>query len=168
MSPFTRTVGLHGACLVGTLLVLAPSLGCKAPPAKRCKLAEPEPINIEQQEGEMLLPKAVKPPPPVTIQITASHIRVNGRVVLSVKNGRVDANSKRDGPDGFFIDPLFKQLKTEAKARKDVERQGGRPFFGDVTLVVHKGTPYRLLAEVLYTSNQAEFKTYTYVTTKTR
>ena len=48
------------------------------------------------------------------------------------------------------------------------EKQGGKPFKGDAILAVHKGTPYRLLAEVLYTANQAEFKTYTFAIVKTR
>ncbi len=130
-----------------------------------------DPINITQKEGEMLLPKSVtmtNMADAVDILISASTILVRNNAVVNVKNGKVDANSKRDGPDGFFIDPLFKKLKDEAKKLKAAEKQGGRPFRGDAILGVHKGTPYRLLAEVLYTANQAEFKTYTFAIVKMR
>lgn len=130
-----------------------------------------DPININQKEGEMLLPKSVSVTnmaDAVDVQLTASTILVRNNAVVNVKNGKVDANSKRDGPDGFFIDPLFKKLKDEAKKLKAAEKQGGRPFKGDAILAVHKGTPYRLLAEVLYTANQAEFKTYTFAIVKIR
>lgn len=131
-----------------------------------------DPININQKEGEMLLPKSVtmtNMADAVDIQITASTILVrNKQTGVNVKTGKVDANSKRDGPDGFFIDPLFKKLKDEAKKLKSAEKQGGRPFRGDAILAVHKGTPYRLLAEVMYTANQAEFKTYTFAVVKIR
>jgi biopolymer transport protein ExbD len=130
-----------------------------------------DPINITQKEGEMLLPKSVtmtNMADAVDILISASTILVRNNAVVNVKNGKVDANSKRDGPDGFFIDPLFKKLKDEAKKLKAAEKQGGAPFKGDAILAVHKGTPYRLLAEVLYTANQAEFKTYTFAIVKMR
>lgn len=128
-----------------------------------------DPININQKEGEMLLPKSLSTSnmsDAVDLQVTASTILVRNTAVVNVKNGRVDANSKRDGPDGFFIDPLFKKLKEEAKKLKAAEKQGGRKFNGDAIIACHKGTPYRLLAEVLYTANQAEFKTYTFAIVK--
>jgi hypothetical protein len=128
-----------------------------------------DPINITQKEGEMLLPKSLSTTnmaDAVDIVISASTILVRNNAVVNVKNGKVDANSKRDGPDGFFIDPLFKKLKDEAKKLKAAEKQGGKPFKGDAILACHKGTPYRLLAEVLYTANQAEFKTYTFAIVK--
>lgn len=130
-----------------------------------------DPININQKEGEMILPKSVSTSnmaDSVDIHISASTILVRNSAVVNVKNGRVDANSKRDGPDGFFIDPLFKKLKEEAKRLKASEKQGGKKFSGDAIIAAHKGTPYRLLAEVLYTANQAEFKTYTFAIVKTR
>ena len=128
-----------------------------------------DPINITQKEGEMLLPKSVSTSnmsDAVDITISASTVLVRNNAVVNVKNGRVDANSKRDGPDGFFIDPLFKKLKDEAKKLKAAEKQGGKKFAGDAIIAAHKGTPYRLLAEVLYTANQAEFKTYTFAIVK--
>lgn len=128
-----------------------------------------DPVNIPQKEGEMILAKSVSMSDmsdAVDIQVSASTILVRNNAVVNVKNGRVDANSKRDGPDGFFIDPLFKKLKEEAKKLKAAEKQGGRKFNGDAIIACHRGIPYRLLAEVLYTSNQAEFKTYTFAIIK--
>ena len=58
-----------------------------------------EPINLDQKEGEMLLPKSVSTvnkADAVTIHITATEIRVGNDKVIAVKNGQVDANAKRD------------------------------------------------------------------------
>jgi len=130
-----------------------------------------DPINITQKEGEMILPKSVSTTnmaDAVDIQVTASTILVRNKAVVNVKNGRVDANAKRDGPDGFFIDPLFKALKEQAKRLKSTEKSGGKKFTGDAIIAAHNAAPYRLLAEVLYTANQAEFKTYTFAIVKIR
>lgn len=92
-----------------------------------------DPINITQKEGEMLLPKSVSTSnmaDAVDITISASTVLVRNNAVVNVKNGRVDANSKRDGPDGFFIDPLFKKLKDEAKKLKAAEKQGEEVLWG--------------------------------------
>lgn len=128
-----------------------------------------DPINVNQKEGEMILPKSFSTTnmaDSVDVVVSASSILVKNTAVVNVKNGRVDANAKRDGPDGFFIDPLYKKLKEEAKKLKAAEKQGGAKFVGLVFLAANKGTPYRLLAEVLYTANQAEFKTYTFAIVK--
>jgi len=130
-----------------------------------------DPININQKEGEMILPKSVtmsNMADAVDIQVSASSILVRNQAVVNVKDGRVDANAKRDGAEGFFISPLFDKLKDEAKKLKAAEKQGGPRFSGDAILAAHSSTPYRLLAEVLYTANQAEFKTYTFAVVKTR
>lgn len=130
-----------------------------------------DPININQKEGEMILPKSVSTSnmaDAVDVVISASTILVRNNAVVNVKDGRVDANAKRDGAEGFFISPLFDKLKDEAKKLKAAEKQGGQKFSGDAILAAHAGTPYRLLAEVLYTANQAEFKTYTFAVVKTR
>jgi len=128
-----------------------------------------DPINVNQKEGEMLLPKSLSTTnmaDSVDITVCQSSILVRNNAVVNVKNGRVDANAKRDGPDGFFIDPLYKKLKEEAKKLKAAEKQGGAKFIGLAFLAIHKGTAYRLLAEVLYTANQAEFKSYTFAIVK--
>jgi hypothetical protein len=130
-----------------------------------------DPMNVNQREGELILPKSLTTSnmaDAVDVTVGQSGIMVRTSGVANVKGGRVDASTKRDGPDGFFIDPLYKKLKEEAKKLKAGEKSGGPKFQGLIFLSCDKGTPYRLLAEVLYTANQAEFKTYTFSVTKIR
>ena len=128
-----------------------------------------DPLNVQQKEGELILPKSVSTTnmaDAVDVHIAASALLVRNQPVCNVKGGKVDASVKRDGPDGFFIDPLFKKLKEEAKKLKAAEKQGGAKFVGMLFVASHSAVPYRLLAEVLYTANQAEFKTYTFAIVK--
>jgi hypothetical protein len=98
------------------------------------------------------------------VTVTREAIFMEREAVVSVKDGKADPDAKRDGPDGFFIDPLFKAGKKVARAAKDREKRGGAHFLGQVALRLHAATSYRLLAEVLYTLNQAEFKSYQILT----
>jgi hypothetical protein len=130
-----------------------------------------DPLNVNQKEGEMIIPRSLSTSnmaDAVDVTVGQSGILVRTNGVANVKGGRVDASTKRDGPDGFFIDPLYKKLKEEAKKLKASEKSGGPKFQGLIFLCADKGIPYRLLAEVLYTANQAEFKTYTFAVTKIR
>ncbi|MFH2005559.1 MAG: hypothetical protein ABI333_03120 [bacterium] len=147
------------------LLVAAPVPACKKPKLDPSASYGSDPINIKQKEGEMLLPKEIpgERDHVVQLHISASAVLVFGEAVVTVKDGKVDELAKRDGPDGFFIDPLFKRLKKEAGKRKQAEKEGGLAFRGEAMIVAHRGTPYRLIAEVLYTMNQAEFVTYQFV-----
>lgn len=79
---------------------------------------------------------------------------------MKLVNGKVHVRDKRDGPDGFFLDPLFVQLKKEAHQLKAAARASGTRFAGRMVLLLHEALSYRLLAELLYTANQAEFKSF--------
>lgn len=129
------------------------------------------PVNIQQRKDEMELPKSDSTSNMadyIDIHVGASAILVRGKPVVSVKNGKVDENVKRDGADGFFITPLYRKLKAESKKLKTAGKTTGIVFKGEALIAAHKGLPYRLLSEVLYTANQAEFKTYTFAVIKTR
>jgi len=129
------------------------------------------PVNITQKEDELTLPKSESTSnmaDAVDIHVGASSILVRGKPVVNVKNGKVDENVKRDGADGFFITPLYNKLKEEAKMLKTKSKTAGINFTGDALVAAHNDIPYRLLSEVLYTANQAEFKTYSFAIVKTR
>lgn len=96
----------------------------------------------------------------VDLVVSRTSILLRDRKVIGVTRGRVNDNAKRDGPDGFFIEPLFRKLRDEAKKLRAAEKQGGMAFRGDLVLAVDRRTPYRLLAEVFYTATQAGFKRY--------
>jgi hypothetical protein len=94
----------------------------------------------------------------VMLIISRTEINVQGVAVANVRQGKVDDNHKRDGPNGYFINPLFVSLNAEAKRRLAVSKAGGRPFAGNIVVMVDGRSPYRLLAECLYTAGQAQFK----------
>ncbi len=129
------------------------------------------PINITQRRGELMLPKSMSTAnmaDMVDIHVGATSILVHGKPVCSVKNGKVEESVKRDGADGFFITPLYKALKEKAKELKTKAKSSGFKFEGNAFIAAHKAIPYRLLSEVLYTANQAEFKLYSFAIVKTR
>lgn len=129
------------------------------------------PVNIQQKKDEMMLAKSTSTSNMadyLDIHIGASSILVRGKPVVNIKNGKVDENVKRDGADGFFITPLYRTLKAESKKLKTAGKTTGVAFKGEALVAAHKEIPYRLLSEVLYTANQAEFKTYIFAVIKTR
>ncbi|MCD6499666.1 MAG: biopolymer transporter ExbD [Deltaproteobacteria bacterium] len=130
------------------------------------------PVNITQKKGELQLPKSMSTSnmaDMVDIHIGESAILVHGKSIhVNVKNGKVDENVKRDGADGFFITPLYKALKEKAKKLKTKAKRAGWRFEGNALVAADKAIPYRLLSEVLYTANQAEFKLYSFAIVKTR
>lgn len=94
------------------------------------------------------------------VQVRRDGLAVGAKVVTAVHNGKVSPTVKRDGPDGFLIDPLFKALRREVRRLKVAEKSGGVRFTGLLRLAVDVTTPYRLFAEVLYTASQAELREY--------
>ena len=115
---------------------------------------------MRQKEGEMMLvrsPARTEFVRAVQVDVSASVILVDNSPVANVKNGRVDANTKRDGPDGYFIDPLYKKLRERVQIDRVAAKSAGHPFANHPLVLVHKGTPFRLLAEVFYTARQAGF-----------
>jgi biopolymer transport protein ExbD len=98
----------------------------------------------------------------VSITVTTRAILVEEEPVATVKQGAVDASIKRDGPHGYFITPLYEALSKHATRLKLIESrsQGKQPFSGEIVVMCDKGTPYRLVSEILYTAGQAEFSRY--------
>jgi biopolymer transport protein ExbD len=106
------------------------------------------------------------PQPAVNITITDTAIVVEGDAVVSVSNGAVDAGWKKQGPGGggYAINPVVSALsKHRARLTKLANLQNG-VFDGIAIVMADKRTPYRLLAEVLYSAGQAEFNNYRLVT----
>ncbi len=75
-------------------------------------------------------------------------------------NEKVSGDDKRDGPDGFFVDSLYKILSGTVRRMRAAERQGGDAFRGLLSVAADRRLRFRLVSEVLYTANQAEFKHY--------
>jgi len=109
-------------------------------------------------------------PVAVNISVTQNAILVEGDAVAPVRAtgaGReVDSSAKRDGANGYYITPLVDVLNKHANRLKKIAALGGTPFDNTAMVMVDKGTPYRLLSEVLYSAGQAEFRNYRLVVIK--
>ena len=106
-------------------------------------------------------PKPV-PQPKVTLQIRANALLLQGKVVTALKGGRVPGAAKRDGPEGFFIEPVFQALKREVEQLKRSGVGRRHRFQGELTVAGDKTVTYRLLAEGLYSASQAGFDRFTF------
>jgi len=107
----------------------------------------------------------LKPSATVMVTVSKSAIVVDNQLVLVIKDGKVEASQKRGGEDGYFIIPLNKVLVDAAeKKRRLASVNTTVKFEGICTLVLDKDTPYRLVAEVMYTAGQAEFGKFKFAT----
>jgi hypothetical protein len=97
--------------------------------------------------------------PDLFVSRKAIHYRTK-RLDIKMEGGRFSAEAKRDGPDGFFVTDLYRTLALWSRKRKELHRiRGSRkvaPFRGNWILAMDGRLSFRLMAEVLYTANQAE------------
>lgn len=94
----------------------------------------------------------------LAIQISRTEVVVDGRQVMTLRNGRVDPSQKQGGPQGFLITPLHTiMIQHRDRLKQIAQRNPARPFDGTVQIMADKRTPFRTLSEVIYTLGQAEF-----------
>ena len=94
----------------------------------------------------------------VPIQISRTSIVVDGRQVLTLRNGQVDPSQKQGGGSGFLITPLHNVMTQHRdRLRLIAQRNPSRPFTGAVQIMADRRTSFRTLSEVIYTLGQAEF-----------
>ena len=94
----------------------------------------------------------------LSIIISQSEVVVEGKHVLSLRNGKVDPSLKQGGGNGWLITPLYNNLKQHRDRLKMIAaRNAQRAFRGEVRLVADKRTPFRTLGEVVYSLGQSEF-----------
>ncbi len=96
----------------------------------------------------------------LNVQVTANWILVEGQKVVPIKRGKVDPADKRDGETGFSITKLYEEMKKQSEREKKRASITGDKFSGELTLMAHYNTPYRLILEVLYTAGEAEYGKY--------
>ncbi|MFH2008062.1 MAG: AgmX/PglI C-terminal domain-containing protein [bacterium] len=120
--------------------------------AKPRRIEGPVPAELAAQlplvSGDAVLQDA----PLVTI--SRESVAVDGGATNALQDGVIDANDKRDGPDGFFVDGLFKRLQAVARRLKKTKQR--RCFL----LAAAESIPYFTVASVLYTASQADFQCY--------
>ena len=97
----------------------------------------------------------------VSVAITAKQILVENRLVVTLRNGYVDPSDKQGGANSYLVTPLLAAMGQErTRLEMIAARNPQAPFEGLVTISADKNTPYRVLAEVLYTVGQARFGKY--------
>lgn len=103
----------------------------------------------------------------LSIIISQSEVVVEGKRVLTLRNGKVDPSLKQGGGTGWLITPLFNGLKAHRDRLKLIaSRNPQRPFRGEVRVIADRRTPFRTLGEVVYSLGQAEFGSLRFVVLK--
>jgi biopolymer transport protein ExbD len=125
-------------------------------------------VNMDQN---LSLPPSLTMAPPkqaVAITITKRIVLIDGEAICPITGGRVDPQLKRDGDNGYYITPLVEMLSKIATREKKIAELTGQKFDGELTIIADRGTPYRLLTEILYSCGQAEYANYRLLVLKSR
>jgi biopolymer transport protein ExbD len=123
------------------------------------------------QSDDLRLPAYVMKKAPaqegVLVTVSKTQILVGDDKILtlpgreSLAQAGVDARFKRSGPNDLFIVPLGNALMAARKTDVAVRRAKGLdPSSSEAIIIADKGTPYRLLMEVLFTLGQSEYGKY--------
>jgi biopolymer transport protein ExbD len=123
------------------------------------------------QSDDLRLPASIMKKAPaqegVLVTISKTQILVGDDKILtlpgreSLAQAGVDARFKRSGPNDLFIVPLGNALMSARKTDVAVRRAKGLdPSSSEAIVIADKGTPYRLLMEVLFTLGQSEYGKY--------
>jgi biopolymer transport protein ExbD len=131
------------------------------------------------QSDDLRLPQSVMKKAPaqdgVLVTISKTQILVGDEKILglpgreSLVQAGVDARYKRSGPNDLFIVPLGNALMAARKTDMAVRRAKGLdPSSSEAIVIADKGTPYRLLMEVLFTLGQSEYGKYHLMTIQSK
>jgi len=131
------------------------------------------------QSDDLRLPASVMKKAPaqdgVLVTISKTQILVGDEKILglpgreSLVQAGVDARYKRSGPNDLFIVPLGNALMAARKTDMAVRRAKGLdPSSSEAIVIADKGTPYRLLMEVLFTLGQSEYGKYHLMTIQSK
>ncbi len=146
--------------LLGALLML--NAGCQQPGKKKSGQSgsatspgskSTGPVQASLLAHLPLLKGGPVQPGPV-LEVSAAEVRLNGSSLLSLQAGTIAAEHKKDGPDGFFVDPLYRTLVDLKKLRT----KGKKP--GCLLLAASETTPYHTVIALLYTAAQAGLDCY--------
>ena len=96
-----------------------------------------------------------------TLIITKTGIVVEGKSIVSVNNGAVDASEKEGGTQGIKI-PRLTNFLAALHAQEEVTRRS-KPGYDpskvqppELLIIADRTTPYRLLLEVMFSAKQKE------------
>lgn len=123
-----------------------------------------------QQSSELQIPYSsseVSPGEAIVIQVSRSRIIVEGRGVVTLRNGVVDPSQKQGGAQGFLVPALLRVMEQHRDRLKAIAAANPRrPFRGELQIIADRRTPFRTLSEILYTVGQAEFSKFRFILLK--
>lgn len=126
------------------------------------------PVSVPDPNIKLAISTAsIVPERSTTILITPRRIVVNDKAVAQITDGKVDANDKRDGEQGYFINPVYDALVEAAEIEKQIAQYNpARVFKGIAIVLCDRRTPFRLLSEVMYSAGQAEYGNFRFAVIK--
>jgi hypothetical protein len=96
-----------------------------------------------------------------TLVITPTGIVVEGKSIVSVNNGDVDAAEKEGGQQGIkiprltnFLAALHAQEESIRRSKPGYDPANAQP--PELLVIADRTTPYRLLLEVMFSAKQKE------------
>ncbi len=119
---------------------------------------------LELTAGTVQLPRtetdAPLPEKAWTLVITPTGVVVEGKPIVSVANGDVDASEKEGGSLGIKIPRLTNYLANlHQEEIKQLQRAGVDPSKApapELLIIADRTTPYKLLVEVMFSAKQKE------------
>jgi biopolymer transport protein ExbD len=94
-------------------------------------------------------------------------ILVFHKPIVEVRGGALDPSVKREGANGYFVEPIWVRLQKVADLQKTLVRQGKlKEFKGQAVVVADRTIPFRLLSEIIYSAGQAEFHSFKFLLIK--
>jgi len=112
--------------------------------------------------GDVNIPgsKSIEPLPEqaVTLTIAREAVLVDGKTIVSVRNGHVDESEKKDGALGMQIPKLSRYLgAVRVTYDNDLVKKGQQPpKIPELLIIGDKTTPYKLLFEVIVSARAQE------------
>src|SRR4051812_17844993 len=118
--------------------------------------------NVPQDENLRLPHSLSEEPPSTAVQMIVSHVSVavNGRFVVSLRNGYIDPSQKRGGAAGFLVNPLNDEMRNQHETALRLAERTHLPFDGKIAIIADNRTPARTIFEVLYTCAQNGFSNF--------
>ena len=113
-------------------------------------------VDLPFSQSQETFPEAA-----VTITIAKEAILVEGRAIVAIKNGDVDASEKEGGALGIQITKLSRFLgavrqEYESKKTGDGALKPGEDGIPELFIIADKTTPYRLLFGVIASARAEE------------
>ncbi len=91
------------------------------------------------------------------IMISRNAITLEGKSLIPLKDGQIDASYKQGGGNGFLVTSLFNGLERRREELEKIAQFRKQRFLGEIRIVADKRTPFRTLSEIIYTCGQAQF-----------